>query len=159
MLGFYTPHFNSGVPRSSSGKLPDDWPDYMVYMAREALKSVAGSMNEICSGTENYFFQMNRILTYERTMRDFASWTLPGAAPWMAAMPQSWTGFYPHQLGTMPAWQPHQKHFPLMGVTPGFMPSYAYPPYLPGLPPYYAAVQTPSYPSLWSFNPYLTRYM
>ncbi len=154
MLGFYTPASNTATPKRDSGKLPHDWPDYWVYMTREALKSVTGTMNEICSGTENVFFQMNRMLAYERMVRGLAAWTLPVAAPWMAAMPQSWTGFSPHQLGAMPMWQPYRQHFPLMGMTPAIMPPYAV-----SSAPFNASIPVPVYPSIWSFNPHLTRYM
>jgi hypothetical protein len=130
----------------------------MAYMTREALKSVTGSMKEICSGTENFFFQMNRMLAYERAMRDLAAWIPPAAAPWMAAMPQSWTGYSPHQFGAFPVWQPRQQ-FPFMSMTPAIMPHYAFPPYAANLSPYYAAMPAPVHPSLWSFNPHLARYM
>lgn len=159
MLGFYTPMLNFDRPRCDSKKLPHDWPEYLVYMIREALKSVTGSMNEICSGTENFFLQMNRMLAYERTMRDLAAWTLPAAAPWMSAMPQSWTGFAPHQLGAMSTWQPQRQHFPFMSMTTAVMPPYAFQPFAASLAPYYAAMPVPVHPSIWSFNPHLTRYM
>lgn len=159
MLSFYTPTRNFESQKRDRINLPQDWSDYLVYMTREALKSVTGSMNEICSGTENFFLQMNRMLAYERTMRDLAAWTLPAAAPWMSAMPQSWTGFAPHQLGAIPSWQPLRQHFPFMSMTSVVMQPYTLPSCAASLAPYYATMPVPVHPSIWSFNPHLTRYM
>lgn len=159
MLGPYAPARNFGTRNRDSEKLPQDLPGYLAYMTRETLKSVTGSMNEIFSGTENFFFQMNRRLAYERAMRDLAAWMPPAAAPWMAAMPQSWTGFSPHQFGAFPVWQPHRQQFPFMSMTTATMPPYAFPPYAASLAPYYTAMPMQTHPSIWSFNPHLTRYM
>src|SRR5512138_3695697 len=121
MLSLYTSSRSADGPGRDGGKLPHDWPDYLTYMTREALKSVTGSMSEICSGPENFFLKMNRTLAYERTMRDLAAWT--------ASMPQGWTGSSPNQLGSfgaMSLWQPRGRQFPFVGMTPGLMPPYQY---------------------------------
>ena len=156
MLSFYT-SWQTKKDDTGSTKLPDDMSEYMVYMTREALSSFTSSMSKMCSGTENFFHQMSCMLAYERTMRNLTSWTMPATAPWMSAMPHSWTSFAPQTMAGMPFWNQQYQPFPFMGLSTMTTLGQSFPPYTASVPAYYSAMAM--HPSSWSYNPYLSKFV
>lgn len=151
----YNPYSEFGKPKKP--ELPADMHDYMVYMTREALKSMTSSLNGVCSGTESFLFQIRQMLAYDRSMRTLASWGIPGTTPWLSAMPQSWTGFGPQQVGFMPFWAQYNPAFQFAGNPAMSTLGNSFSPYAAGIPAYYSAMAIR--PSIWGFSPTLPKFL
>ncbi len=136
----------------SAGKrqaaLPADMPGYMVYMTREALRCMTGSLSGFYSGAETILYQTRQMLAYDRAMRTFAPWAMPGASPWFAGMPPNWFAGRPQQIGFVPSWTPAGMGPPFMGMTTMTTLGPAFPPY--GAGAFYPA--TPATPAIWGFS-------
>ena len=61
-------------------KLPDDFPDYCVYVTRHSLLALTTSLTDASSEAHSFFVKLNYALAMDRLMRSFMLWGLPGAA-------------------------------------------------------------------------------
>lgn len=89
-------------------RLPDDFPDYLVFVTRHSLLAFTTSLTDISSDAHTFFVRLNYAFAMERMMRTFMLWSMPGAAA--ASTPlsvlQSW----------FPAVSPAPKLLPYFGV-------------------------------------------
>lgn len=164
MLNSYRAPFYFPPADRRSSQLPEDFPEYIVYMTREALKSMTSSMQRVYSGAEDYLFHVNQWLAYERSFRALQSWGVPAPMPWIAAMPQSWTGYSPQQSGL--AFFPGQLNpgtsfFSVPVIAPAtraFSPgAYAFAPFTSNAPiPYTTMIPLPA---LWGFTPSFPKFV
>lgn len=99
-------------PSESAGRvspeepLPDDLPDYLVYMTRNALLATTTSLTKTATETHNFFFKLCQFLAFERFMRSVAAWWMPGIAPFYMGGVQPWM---------MPA-APESSYLPFWGT-------------------------------------------
>ncbi len=72
--------------------LPDDLPDYMVYITRHSLLALTTSLNDASTDAHSFFVKLNFALSVDRMMRSFMQWGMPGsaAAPTPFNAMQSW---------------------------------------------------------------------
>ena len=88
--------------------LPDDLPDYLVYVTRNALLATTTSLTKAATETRNLFCQLCQYLAFERFMRSVAAWWMPGIAPFYMGGVQPWI---------MPAAQ-EWRYLPFWGTNP-----------------------------------------
>jgi hypothetical protein len=74
------------------GKLPDDFPDYLVYVTRHSLLAFTTSLTDISTDAHSHFVRLNYAFAMDRVMRSFMHWAMPGAATASAPLSalQSW---------------------------------------------------------------------
>jgi hypothetical protein len=88
--------------------MPDDFPDYCVFVTRHSLLAFTTSLTNISSDAHTFFVKLNYAFAMERMMRTFMLLGMPGAAA--ASTPltvlQSW----------FPAVSPMSKASPLFGA-------------------------------------------
>jgi hypothetical protein len=58
--------------------LPKDFPDYLVYVMREALVATTTSLGKASAETHDAMLRVNQLLAYDRMMRSF----FPGMNAW-----------------------------------------------------------------------------
>jgi hypothetical protein len=61
-------------------KLPDELPDYFVFVTRHSLLAFTTSLTDISSEVHTFFVKLNYAFAMERMMRSFMLWGMPGAA-------------------------------------------------------------------------------
>ena len=64
----------------SPGKLPDDFPDYLVFVTRHSLLAFTTSLTDISGEVHSFFVKLNYAFAMDRMMRSFMLWRMPGAA-------------------------------------------------------------------------------
>lgn len=72
-------------------KLPDDLPDYCLFVTRHALLAFTTSLTDVSSEVHDFFAKLNYCFALDRMMRGFAAWGMPASinsAP--TAMMQAW---------------------------------------------------------------------
>lgn len=87
------PFPNASAPRRPvRDALPDDFPDYCVFVTKHSLLAFTTSLTDISTDTHGFFVRLNYAFAMERMMRTFMEWGMPGATaastPIMAL--QSW---------------------------------------------------------------------
>lgn len=72
--------------------LPDDFPDYLVFVTRHSLLAFTTSLTDISSDAHTFFVRLNYAYAMERMMRSFMIWGMPGAAAALTPLTalQSW---------------------------------------------------------------------
>ena len=60
--------------------LPDDFPDYMVYVTRHSLLALTTSLTDASTDAHSFFVTLNFALSVDRMMRSFMQWGMPGSA-------------------------------------------------------------------------------
>lgn len=138
--------------RNSVSRLPDDLPDYMVYMTQEALRTVTGVWGGLYANTENYFFQMSQILAFDRSVRVASAWMTPPGATWFLPMPPGWTGYAPHPFGMIPGWHQYNPAFPLLSLSGIALPAPFSPFYGAPLPNTFPGFGMAVQPPIWRFG-------
>ena len=63
----------------AGNRLPDDYPDYLVYVTRETLLGSTTSLSRVSTQVHDYFSALNQMLAFDRMLRSFAPWAVPGA--------------------------------------------------------------------------------
>ena len=88
-------------------KLPDDLPDYVVFVTRHSLLAFTTSLTDISGEVHSFFAKLNYAFAIDRMMRSFLSWGMPGVAKASEplAVLQSW----------FPAANPAPKLIPYFG--------------------------------------------
>jgi hypothetical protein len=61
---------------------PGDFPDYLVYVTRETLLAATTALSTISAEIRDFFCKISQMLAFERMMREFFFWTVPGAQIW-----------------------------------------------------------------------------
>jgi hypothetical protein len=87
--------------------LPDDFPDYCVFVTRHSLLAFTTSLTDVSSDVHAFFVKLNFALAMDRMMRSFMLWGMPGAAA--ASTP----------LTVLQSW------FPAVSPTPKALPYFA----------------------------------
>ena len=87
---------------SAADRLPDDFPDYCVFVTRHSLLAFTNSLTDMSSDAHTFFVRLNYAFAMDRMMRSFMPWAMPGAAAATTplAMLQSW--FPPASPAPMP---------------------------------------------------------
>ncbi len=70
--------------------LPDDFPNYMVYVTRETLLGLSNSLTKASIETHDYFLRTRQVMAADRMMRTFFPWCVPNPTGWPMQSPQSW---------------------------------------------------------------------
>ena len=116
--------------RSTQAKetLPDDFPDYMVYVTRHSLLALTTSLTDASTDAHSFFVKLNFALSVDRMMRSFMQWGMLASAAASAPvdMMQSW---FP---AAIPA--PKQSEYFVAAQAPHRVPS-------PPAPQHYATPQ------------------
>lgn len=82
----------------SGNAMPADFPDYLVYVTREALLGGTTSLSRVSDGTHNFLLQARQMMAADRMTRAFFPWAAPSnaaiwpfakAAPSMLPAPQT----------------------------------------------------------------------
>ncbi len=84
--------------------LPEDLPDYLVYVTRNALLATTTSLTKAATETCNFFCQLCQYLAFERFMRSVAAWWMPGVAPFYMGGVQPWTMSTAPKSTYLPFW-------------------------------------------------------
>lgn len=105
----------SAPTRSSArDKLPDDLPDYCVYVTKHSLLAFTTSLTDVSTEAHSYFVKLNYAFAMERVMRSFMQWGGVGiAAPStpMTAL-QSWFAAANPAPKPVPYFVPQRSHLP-----------------------------------------------
>ncbi|NJM33788.1 MAG: hypothetical protein HC850_02725 [Rhodomicrobium sp.] len=64
-------------PTVKNEPLPDDLPEYIVYVTRNALLSVTTSLTKVFGETHETLARINHLLAFERFMRAAVAWQTP----------------------------------------------------------------------------------
>ena len=97
------------TPRRSvraAERMPDDFPDYCVFVTRHSLLAFTTSLTNISSDAHTFFVKLNYAFAMERMMRTFMLLGMPGAAATPLTVLQSW----------FPAVSPTSKASPHFGA-------------------------------------------
>jgi hypothetical protein len=76
--------------RIAAEPLPDDLPDYMVYVTRHALLAGTTSLTKASTETHSFLVKLCQYLAFERFMRSVAAWWTPAASPFYMGALQPW---------------------------------------------------------------------
>jgi hypothetical protein len=73
-------------------KLPDDFPDYCVFVTRNSLLALTTSLTDVSSEAHTFFVKLNYTFAMDRLLRSFMLWGMPGtsAASTPLTVLQSW---------------------------------------------------------------------
>jgi hypothetical protein len=73
-------------------KLPDDFPDYCVFVTRHSLLALTASLADVSGEAHSFFVRLNYAFAMDRLMRGFMFWAMPGtpAASTPLTVLQSW---------------------------------------------------------------------
>jgi hypothetical protein len=91
----------------AGNRLPDGFPDYLVYVTREALLGSTTSLSRTSTQVHDFFSALNQMLAFDRMLRSFAPWAVPTVyGPWpQLNTRQPWTILPPRQeLPLLPYW-------------------------------------------------------
>lgn len=89
----------------SAEPLPDDLPDYLVYVTRNALLAGTTSLTKASTEAYDFFTKLCQFLAFERFMRSVAAWWMPGMTPFYMNGVQPWMIAAPQQQPTLlPFW-------------------------------------------------------
>jgi len=64
----------------AQGNLPDDLPDYLVFVTRHSLLAFTTSLTDVSGEIHTFFAKLNYAFALDRMMRSFMLWGMPGAA-------------------------------------------------------------------------------
>ena len=83
----------------AGNRLPDGFPDYLVYVTREALLGSTTSLSGTSTQVHDFFSALNQMLAFDRMLRSFAPWAMPTAyGPWpQLTTRQPWAMLPSHQ--------------------------------------------------------------
>lgn len=99
------PRLAEPVSRVSPAEpLPDDLPDYLVYVTRNALLAATTSLTKGSTETHSFFVKLCQVLAFDRFMRSVTAWWMPAMAPLYASAAQSWMMAAPKQPTLAPFW-------------------------------------------------------
>lgn len=100
--------------------LPNDFPDYLVYMTRNSLYASTTSLSKISASVHEFFLQLSAMLAFERMVRSFWAWSAAARAPWLYAVQQPWPWLGPvtHQKQPLPFWGANGPALPKPVISP-----------------------------------------
>ncbi len=84
--------------------LPGDYPGYLVYVTRETLLAATTSLSTISAEVRDFFFKISQMLAFERMMREFFFWTVPGAQIWPFVTPAAFAMPIRQEPPLLPYW-------------------------------------------------------
>ncbi len=92
ILAPFTPAALDGGREDTTGSLPDDLADYLVYVTRNALLAGTKTLSRAWTEIYKFFLQLSYLLALERLMRSMMAWQ--ALNPMMQFLPggQHWTG-------------------------------------------------------------------
>jgi hypothetical protein len=61
-------------------KLPDDFPEYCVFVTRHSLLALTTSLTDVSSEVHSFFAKLNYAFAMDRLMRSFMFWGMSGAS-------------------------------------------------------------------------------
>ena len=72
--------------------LPDDFPDYLVFVTQHSLLAFTTSLTDVSSDAHSFFVKLNFALSMDRMMRTFLPWGMAGSGSTSTplSMVQSW---------------------------------------------------------------------
>lgn len=90
----------------ASKPLPDDLPDYMVYMTRNALLTVTEPLADAFKQIHDFFMRVSQMLAFERLIRSMTPWPLQNAAFGAYGFMPQWLAPVKAEAPLLPFWGP-----------------------------------------------------
>ncbi len=84
--------------------LPDDFPDYVVYMTRKALFAATASLSNVSTQTHDFLLRLSQMLAFDRMTRSYWSLSQAVTAPWSQGSGQIWLRSSTYEPRLSPYW-------------------------------------------------------